>query len=270
MNTVSQPQSNVPLLPATTLTRPADELPAKMPLAPLMDADTAPVMDVVTQPAIGDTVRYYNNTEFTVKQYFSGTIIDMKHSIILNSIMYRVQPDADDRLAYLGAVWVMPYQLEGQEALDPVYDQLPALREIEAAYVAWETAYLAGRYEEAARLDMIHRKLEDAHHERLYGPRLPSPKNSPQTPHKPIPAAVDEVQAFASNLDQKSPEIASEPFAPLNAKNDHPLALIEPGSVAAKTDWDALKAKRTSQFAEAYLRIYGMPFERKQAAGGAK
>src|SRR5687768_10359117 len=106
MTTFTQPATNVPLLPATTLTRPAseDELPAKMPMAKIVDADTMPPMDAPTTPVIGDSVRYHNNTDFTVKQYFSGTIIDMKQSIILNSIMYRVQPDADDRLAYLGAV----------------------------------------------------------------------------------------------------------------------------------------------------------------------
>jgi hypothetical protein len=220
-----------------------DELPAKMPLAPLMDEDTAPVMDVVTvepeghecsncgprwqspdysacprcgygptTPVIGDTVRYHNNTDNTVKQYFSGTIIDAKKSIILNSIMYRVQPDADDRLAYLGAVWIMPYQLEGQAHLDHVYDQLPALREIEKAYLAWEAAFLAGRFEEAARLDMIHRKLEDEHNERLYGPRfghaIKAPTPPSNTPHNGTPAPVDDVQAFSANLDQKAPQNA--------------------------------------------------------------
>lgn len=152
----------------------------------------------------------------------------------------------------------------------PVADQLTRLRRIEDAFQAWETAYFAGRYEEAGRLSAIHDRLLDEHMAMLFGKGAHCPKNAPQTPHKPIPAAVEEVQAFSGALDQKSPEIASEPFAPLNGKNDHPLALIEPGSVAAKTDWDALKVKRDSQFAEAYLRIYGIPFERKQAAGGAK
>jgi hypothetical protein len=80
-------------------------------------------------------------------------------------------------------------------------------------------------------------------------------QNAPQTPHNGTPAAVDDVQAFSANLDQRKPEIASEPFAPINATNDHPLALIQPGSVASKTDWDALKVKRAMQYATAKARV---------------
>jgi hypothetical protein len=84
----------------------------------------------------------------------------------------------------------------------------------------------------------------------LYGAQ-----NAPQTPHNGTPAPVDDVQAFSANLDQRKPEIASEPFAPVNATNDHPLALIQPGSVASKTDWDALKVYRAQQYATAKARV---------------
>jgi hypothetical protein len=49
-----------------------------------------------------------------------------------------------------------------------LYDQLPALRQIEAAFLAWETAYLAGRYEEAGRLSAEHDRLFDTHVARLF------------------------------------------------------------------------------------------------------
>jgi hypothetical protein len=119
----------------------------------------------------------------------------------------------------------------------------------------------------------------------LYGAQ-----NAPQTPHNGPSAVVDDVQAFSSNLDQRKPEIAAEPFAPVNATNDHPLALIQPGSEASKTDWDAQQAKRDAQHAEAKARVealngvYQAPVRKgiqmhspeylnqifKQASGGAK
>jgi hypothetical protein len=84
----------------------------------------------------------------------------------------------------------------------------------------------------------------------LYGAQ-----NAPQTPHNGTPAPVDDVQVFSANLDQRKPQNAPVPFAPVNGTNDHPLALIQPGSEASKTDWDALKVKRAMQYATAKARV---------------
>lgn len=248
-----------------------DELPAKMPMPTLMDADTAPVMEETPaqEPAIGDSVRYTYNTDNTVKKVFSGEIVDIKHSTVLNSIMYRVQPDADERLAYLGAVWIMPYQLEGQAHLDPVCDQLATLRKIEAAYLKWEAAYLAGRFEEAAKLDMIHRKLEDEHRERLYGPRRPCPKNAPQSPQNGPNGDIEAIQAYMRVMGTETPPIAPASEKTLNLegltwwqRDEARAAYWSKKSVAQiregytpLPDAETLKVKRDAQYAEAKARV---------------
>jgi hypothetical protein len=301
--------------PATEEASSEDELPAKMPMPEIVDADTAPVMDAPTAPAKtdyaeGQTVAFYDSLSNVDNTLYTGVIGELKSSARWGDMAFIDHITSEDERAYHLTPRYVPLHriskaISAEKAIEMVqeYDELALLRKMAGASLAWEQAYFAPRSndpetrrEQMRKIDQLskaHDALVDEHLamvEAIIAPRLPFPQNAPQTPHNGTPAPVDDVQAFSANLDQRKPEIASEPFAPVNATNDHPLALIQPGSVASKTDWDAQQAKRDAQHAEAKARVealngvYQAPVRKgiqmhspeylnqifKQASGGAK
>ena len=81
-------------------------------------------------------------------------------------------------------------------------------------------------------------------------------------------AAFERYMALALADTRKSPEtpllsaggdtIALTPASralTVNANETHPLRVIQPGSIASKTDWNAQAAKRAEQYASAKARV---------------
>lgn len=204
----------MPTAPAAPMIDEGDELPAKMPreIAPVMDADTNPVMDTPSADyTAGDTIRYHHMVDPRYKHWiFTGEVLQVSKSTYLGNRMYYVRPQADDRLADLSPKWIMPHEIEGGH--DPIYDQLPVLRQIEAAFAAWEQAYLAGRFEEAGKLSAIHDRLFDQHMARLFA----KPVVQEVTPPTPDTSSTP-VQTVAPALN----ESASEWFVRSQAREAH-------------------------------------------------
>jgi cold shock CspA family protein len=228
----SQPLSNVLLLPATTLTRPAseDELPAKMPLAPLMDADTMPPMDVVTVTpayAIDDhvTFNYFRDPNYQHEVY-QGRIMERAFDR-LSGWMYRIDPAPC--AFHLSPRWIseryVRTTLTGEavasmvanDHVSALYDAMTMAEQVYMDYARLDTFDMPADHatfkrKVAAHIAFLRAKQaytgvrSDAMIAYLYGVQ-----NAPQTPHNGTPAPVDDVQAFSANLDQRKPEIASEP-----------------------------------------------------------
>lgn len=217
-----------------------------------LEQSTTNVTAPSTTPAIGNTVSFHFNCDLHGDDVFTGTIIDAKESKVFKSMMYRVQPQADDRLAILDPVWVKPAQIEGVVSDDPVYDQMPALKAIDAAYQSWEIAYLAGRFEEAGRLSAIHDQLFDAHMARLF-PKFRKSTNAPTSSDSG--PAIASASSQVTSIDN-APETQQTPLSPvLGASDVHPLALRQPGSYAYDIDWDARAQARRQQHAAAKARV---------------
>jgi hypothetical protein len=253
---------------------PADELPAKMPLAPLMDADTAPVMDVVTvTPAYAAndhvTFNYFRDPNYKDEVY-QGRIMERAFDRLCGW-MYRIDPAPcafhlsprwiSERYVRTTLTGEMVATIVANDHVSALYDAMTMAEQVYMDYARLDTFDMPADHatfkrKVAAHITYLRAKQaytgvrSDAMITYLYGAQ-----NAPQTPHNGPSAVVDDVQAFSSNLDQRKPEIAAEPFAPVNATNDHPLALIQPGSEASKTDWDAQQAKRDAQHAEAKARV---------------
>jgi hypothetical protein len=251
-----------------------DELSAKMPLAPLMDADTAPVMDVVTvTPAYAAndhvTFNYFRDPNYKDEVY-QGRIMERAFDRLCGW-MYRIDPAPcafhlsprwiSERYVRTTLTGEMVATIVANDHVSALYDAMTMAEQVYMDYARLDTFDMPADHatfkrKVAAHITYLRAKQaytgvrSDAMITYLYGAQ-----NAPQTPHNGPSAVVDDVQAFSSNLDQRKPEIAAEPFAPVNATNDHPLALIQPGSEASKTDWDAQQAKRDAQHAEAKARV---------------
>jgi hypothetical protein len=252
-----------------------DELSAKMPLAPLMDADTMPVMDVqtvATKPeyAEGQIVRFHYWLSNVDNSVYTGRINGFKSSVTFGETAliepiknaYHLTP------RYVPMSRIIEVVSNEADVFEPAF----TFADVQRLEKAWFAAQSAPRNFDEAISEPFYSRTRNAHTAYLIAyamfhnapwmmpcaediEALRGPQNAPQTPHNGTPAPVDDVQAFSANLDQRKPEIASEPFAPVNATNDHPLALIQPGSVASKTDWDALKVYRAQQYATAKARV---------------
>jgi hypothetical protein len=257
---------------------PADELPAKMPLPAIVDEDTMPVMDVVTVDAayaIDDhvTFNYFRDPNYQHEVY-QGRIMERAFDRLCGW-MYRIDPAPcafhlsprwiSERYVRTTLTGEMVAGMVATDHANALYDAMERAKQVYMDYARRDTWRVPANHttylcKVSAHIAFLRAQAaytgvrNEAMIAYLYGAQ-----NAPQTPQNGPSAVVDDVQAFSANLDQRRPENASEPFAPVNATNDHPLALIQPGSVAAKTDWDALKVKRDGQYAEAYERVYGAP-----------
>jgi hypothetical protein len=275
-----------------------------------VDADTMPPMDVVTQPAKteyaeGQIVRFHYWLSNVDNSVYTGRINGFKSSVTFGETAliepiknaYHLTP------RYVPMSRIIEVVSNEADVFEPAF----TFADVQRLEKAWFAAQSEPRNFDEAISEPFYSRTRNAHTAYLIAyamfhnapwmmpcaediEALRSRPNAPQTPHNGTPAVVDDVQAFSANLDQKAPEIAAEPFAPVNATNDHPLALIQPGSVASKTDWDAQQAKRDAQHAEAKARVealngvYQAPVRKgiqmhspeylnqifKQASGGAK
>jgi hypothetical protein len=263
-----------------------DELPAKMPMPAIVDADTMPPMDVVTQPAKteyaeGQIVRFHYWLSNVDNSVYTGRINGFKSSVTFGETAliepiknaYHLTP------RYVPMSRIIEVVSNEAEVLEPAF----TFTDVQRLEKAWFAAQSEPRNFDEAISEPFYSRTRNAHTAYLIAyamyhnapwmmpcaediEALRSRQSAPIPPHNGTPAAVDVVEAFSGALDQRKPEIASEPFAPVNATNDHPLALIQPGSEASKTDWDALKVKRDGQYAEAYERVYGAPPAPKKTA----
>jgi cold shock CspA family protein len=215
----------------------SDELPAKMPMPAIVDADTAPVMDVVTvdaKYAANDHVRfnYFRDPNYKDEVY-QGRIMERAFDRLCGW-MYRIDPAPC--AFHLSPRWISERYVRETLTGEAVASMV-ASDHVSALYDVMERAETV--YMDYARMDTFDMPADHATFKRkvsahiaflraqsaytgvrsdamityLYGAQ-----NAHQTPHNGTPAAVDDVQAFSANLDQRKPEIASEPVMQQSAE----------------------------------------------------
>jgi hypothetical protein len=237
------------------------------PLGPIMDADTAPVMDKTPRhqsryglnPSyeVGQTVsfRYFRAAEFKDELY-EGVIIDVKLDF-LSGYMYRIDPKPIARFD-LTPRWVAASYIKAV-ITEAHVDQLDTVTAINDKAMEWLTADLAGRKAEAARLSQECDAMTDAHFKKMF-PNLTDKQRAFLTG---IPASQTRQEGVSSPLpaDKVTASIEAQSAAPVameskSVESVHPLARTVPGTAAhALSDAAALKAKRDQQHTEAKARV---------------
>ena len=207
----------------------------------------------ITRYGLNDTVSFRFNCDLHGEDIFVGTIIDIKDSKILG-LMYRIQPNADERLAILDPVWLKAEQIDG-EAVNVRYDEQAAVTAVNAAYLAWEKAYLNPDMDrqEVARLNMVHQKLADAHHARMF-PGVKNPARIATFEERMARRFYEPKPEWATPFDAV-PEVSVSEAKREWDENVHPLRQTQPGAATYGTDWNAVKAKRDQQYADTKARI---------------
>jgi cold shock CspA family protein len=208
-----------------------DELSAKMPLAPLMDADTMPVMDVqtvATKPeyAEGQIVRFHYWLSNVDNSVYTGRINGFKSSVTFGETAliepiknaYHLTP------RYVPMSRIIEVVSNEADVFEPAF----TFADVQRLEKAWFAAQSAPRNFDEAISEPFYSRTRNAHTAYLIAyamfhnapwmmpcaediEALRSRSNAPQTPHNGPSAVVDDVQAFSANLDQRKPEIASEP-----------------------------------------------------------
>jgi cold shock CspA family protein len=215
-----------------------DELSAKMPLAPLMDADTMPVMDVqtvATKPeyAEGQIVRFHYWLSNVDNSVYTGRINGFKSSVTFGETAliepiknaYHLTP------RYVPMSRIIEVVSNEADVFEPAF----TFADVQRLEKAWFAAQSAPRNFDEAISEPFYSRTRNAHTAYLIAyamfhnapwmmpcaediEALRGPQNAPQTPHNGTPAPVDDVQAFSANLDQRKPEIASEPVMQQSAE----------------------------------------------------
>jgi cold shock CspA family protein/uncharacterized protein YxeA len=210
---------------------PADELPAKMPLPAIVDADTAPVMDVVTTPvkteyAEGQIVRFHYWLSNVDNSVYTGRINGFKSSVTFGETAliepiknaYHLTP------RYVPMSRIIEVVSNEADVFEPAF----TFADVQRLEKAWFAAQSAPRNFDEAISEPFYSRTRNAHTAYLIAyamyhnapwmmpcaediEALRSRQSAPIPPHNGTPAAVDVVEAFSGALDQRKPEIASEP-----------------------------------------------------------